>query len=288
MSSESTRLELNIPARIKGWAEDGGATVELLSASHPYEMGAILRVAVRPDQHGRLSLDFAHHRKKSNLRTGGIVLLRRLITSEDATGTIRSFDILLEREKDGTIFVAQDVGVSLMPPPPGTMLVAEALVALKHDMITITSMTDAVINMRPSVEQACIFGKAGVIITGEDKDGEVVEMVLGGEENLTVDEIIYSLEQNIDPEMAKEIRKAKSPWYLVPFFKADVDAERTSKISAQRVNEKFQYGDGETFSWTRSNVVMRAYGDEWLICETAVISDAEDIEAVPVIDLIEM
>lgn len=289
MNSDSTGLELNIPARIKGWLEDGGATVEILSASPPYDIGALLKVSLRRDSSGRLALDFAHHRKKSALRTGGVVLLRRLITADDASATIRSFDILLEREKDGTIFVAQDVGVCLMPPPPGTMLVSEALVALKHDMLTITSMTDAVTRMRPAVEQACVFGKGGIIITGEDKDGGVMELVLGGEEVLSVDDIIYSLEQNIDPELATIIRKAKTPWYLVPFFRADVDAERTSRISAQRASNKLHYGDGveEDFSWTRSNVVMRAYGDEWVICETAVISDAEDTEAVPLIDLVE-
>lgn len=293
MNSE-TDVEMNIPARIKGWAPEGGAHVELLSRVGVHDIGTPVTVTLRPNPKGHV-YDFDYHKKKSALRTGGLVLLRRLKLGDDGTATIKALDVLLENDKGGTSYVVQGAAISLLPPPPTakSAMVEEAVVAMVKDGITISSVKDGAKRIRQGLEQAAVFGKPGVILTGELKSGDVAEMVLGGESDLTVDDIIYSLEHGTDSELMADVRSSKSKWHLVPFFKADVDPEKT-KISAQRMNlspddgKTMGYGDGEVYGWTRSNCVLRAYGTEWIIIDTAVISDTEDTEAGLLIDIIEM
>jgi hypothetical protein len=293
MNSESD-IEVNVPARVKGWAPEGGASLEFLSRVGIHDIGTIMTVTLRPNPRGSV-FDFDYHKKKSALRTGGIVLLRRLRLGDEGTATIRSLDVLMENDKYGTPYVVQGAAVSLLPPPnPGRSdMVEEAVIAMVKDGIRISSIKDGVKRIRTGLEQAAVFGKPGIILTGELKDGEVAEIVIGGEPDLTIDDIIHSLEYGIDKEIMTDVRTAKSRWHLVPFFKADVDPDKT-KISAQRKNftpadgESVGYGDGEVYGWTRSNCVLKAYGTEWIVIDTAVISDTEDTEAGLLIDIIEM
>jgi hypothetical protein len=287
-------IEMNVPARVKGWAPEGGAHVELLSRVGVHDIGTVVTVSLRPNPKGHV-YDFDYHRKKSALRTGGLVLLRKFKLADDGTGTIKSIDVLLENDRGGTPYVVQGAAISLLPPPPSakTAMVEEAVVAMIGDGITISSVKDGAKRIRQGLEQAAVFGKPGVILTGELKSGDVAEMVLGGEPDLTVDDIIYSLEHGTDSELMANVRSSKAKWYLIPFFKADVDPDKT-KISAQRLNfspddgETVGYGDGEVYGWTRSNCVLRAYGTEWIVIDTAVVSDTEDTEAGLLIDIIEM
>ncbi|NTF17556.1 hypothetical protein G6L37_04035 [Agrobacterium rubi] len=285
MNSESG-IELNAPARIKGWISGGGATVELLARCENNDVGTVLAVTLRPNPRGNV-YDFDYHRKKSALRTGGIVLLRRLVIEGEAAATIKSMDVLMENDKVGPAYVVQGAAVSLLPPPPGSKsaYVEQAIVAMPSERIEIRSIQDGAKRIRSGLEQAAIFGKPGLILTGELKNGNVAESLLGSEIDLTIDEVISSLLHNTDAELVAEVKSAKIKWHLVPFFRADVDPEMT-KISAQRLNLDYGNGDDE-FGWTRSNVVMRAYGTEWIIIDTAVISDTEDNEAGLLIDIVE-
>lgn len=288
MNSESgSSIELNAPARIKGWVAGGGATVELLAKCGGFEMGSILPVSLRPNPRGNV-YDFDYHRKKSALRTGGIVLLRRVRSDQDGAGiSIRSLDVLMESDKVGPAYVVQGAAVSLLPPPPGSKsaYVEQAIIAMLDERIEIKSIKDGAKRIRNGIEQAAVFGKPGVILTGELKNGSVAESVLGAEVELSIDEVISSLERNVDADLVSDVKSSKSKWHLVPFFRADVDPDMT-KISAQRMNINYGNGDDE-FGWTRSNVVLRAYGSEWIIIDTAVISDTEDTEADLLIDIIE-
>lgn len=288
MNSDSgTTIELNAPARVKGWVAGGGATVELLARCGGFELGAVLNVTLRPNPRGSV-FDFDYHRKRSALRTGGIVLLRRMRSGDDGTATIRSLDVLMENDKGGPAFVIQGAAVSLLPPPPGSKsaLVEQAVIAMPDEGIRITSVKDGVKRIREGLEQAAVFGKPGLVLTGELGNGNVVESVLGVDVDLSVDEVISSLEHNTDPETMAAVRSSKTKWHLVPIFRADVDPDKT-KISAQRLNLDYGNGDDE-FGWTRSNAVLRAYGTEWIIIDTAVISDTEDTEAGLLIDILDM
>lgn len=288
MSSESgSIIELNAPARIKGWVPGGGATVEILARCGGLEIGTIVSVSLRPNPRGNV-YDFDYHRKKSALRTGGIVLLRRIRTDAENGGiSIRSLDVLMESDKVGPAYVVQGAAVSLLPPPPGSKsaYVEQAIIAMLDERIEIRSIKDGINRIRGGIEQAAVFGKPGLVLTGELENGNVAESVLGAEVELTVDEILNSLGHNLDAELVSEVKASKSKWHLVPFFRADVDPDMT-KISAQRLNIDYGNGDDE-FGWTRSNVVLRAYGSEWIIIDTAVISDTEDTEANLLIDIIE-
>lgn len=287
MNSESgSSLELNAPARIKGWVPGGGATVELLAKCGMIEMGTLIPVTLRPNPRGSV-YDFDYHRKKSALRTGGIVLLRRIRIEDNGGISIKSLDVLMESDKVGPAYVVQGAAVSLLPPPPGSKsaYVEQAIIAMLDERIEIKSVKDGAARIRNGLEQAAVFGKPGLILTGELKNGNVAESVLGAEVELSIDEVISSLEHNVDPELAAEVKSSKHKWHLVPFFRADVDPDMT-KISAQRLNIDYGNGDDE-FGWTRSNVVLRAYGTEWIIIDTAVISDTEDTDADLLIDIIE-
>ena len=287
MNSESgSSLELNAPARIKGWVPGGGATVELLAKCGMIEMGTLIPVTLRPNPRGSV-YDFDYHRKKSALRTGGIVLLRRIRIEDNGGISIKSLDVLMESDKVGPAYVVQGAAVSLLPPPPGSKsaYVEQAIIAMLDERIEIKSVKDGAVRIRNGLEQAAVFGKPGLILTGELKNGNVAESVLGAEVELSIDEVISSLEHNVDPELAAEVKSSKYKWHLVPFFRADVDPDMT-KISAQRLNIDYGNGDDE-FGWTRSNVVLRAYGTEWIIIDTAVICDTEDTDADLLIDIIE-
>lgn len=276
-------LEMNVPARIKHWAPDGGAQVELMTRFGRHDIGTLVTVTLRPNPKVIHPIDFEYHKKKSHLRTGGVVLLRKLAMSGEATATVKSIDILTER--DATCYVVQGAAVCILPPAPGTRIVSETIVAMIGEGISIASIKDGVARIKTGLETAAVFGKPGLVLTGEDKSGEVIEMVLGADQKLSVDDIILSLQQNTSAEITEAVKKGKGKWRLVPFFRADVDPEMT-KISAQRLN--FDYGDGEEiFSWTRSNCVLRAYGEEWIILDAVVTSDVEDTEAGLLLDIIE-
>jgi hypothetical protein len=277
-------LEMNVPARVKHWSPDGGAQVELMTRFGSLNIGSIVNVSLRPNPRGSV-FDFAYYKKAAGLRTGGIVLLRKLKASGVAEVTAKSIDVLVPR--NASCYVVQGAAVCILPPPltSNTKMASEVIVAMIEEGIAISSIKDGAARIRSGLEQAAVFGKPGLVLTGEDKSGEVVEMVLGAELELTIDDIIYSFEQNTSPDVIATMKKSREKWRLVPFFRADVDPDM-SKVSAQRLN--FDYtGDDDIFSWTRSNCVLRAYGDEWIVVDTAVVSDIEDTEAGLIIDIIE-
>ena len=276
--------EMNIPCRLVGWASEGAGRVELLSQCGDYDIGSVMTVTVRPNPKAK-TFDFDYFRKNLGLRAGGIVLLRRLRIEDDSHASIREMDVLLARDTFGPAFVVQNAAVSILPPPPNTRLVDRALVAMPDEGLRIRTLKEGAAQSEAGLKQAATFGLPGLVLTGEDADGEVIEIILGGEEGVSIADVLYSLEKGLDGEIASLVKTAYPKWHLVPFFMAKVDPDLNSKVSAQRAN--LDYGDGEIFSWTRSNCVLRAFGDAWLLADASIIHDGSDREALPLLDLLD-
>lgn len=289
MSTRDETVRLNVPARVKGWIDDvGGVTVELLSRFGHLDIGATLKVTMRRRETDRnLAPDFKFHRKKNNLRVGGVVFLRRLQLEAEGEATVIEAEVLLERAEDGPPFIHQGAHVYLYPPSkPGSMMLSDILVAMTRDKITFTKSDDAIEKLPTALEQAAAFGTPGVILVGLGTDGKEfwsVEDTIGGEEAFPIEAYVRATARKIAEEALPAIRKTKEPWHLVPFFKAGVDEDmnRAGKIAAQRDKLKSKYeidvgGGIMQKRWTPSNVVMRPNLQTWLVCEAAFIDESAD------------
>lgn len=298
MSHQDEILRMNVPAKVKRWLDDeGGVTVELLSKFGDHDIGTVLDVTVRRRETDRnLAADFKFHRKKNNLRLGGVVFLRRLQIEEEGKATVIEAEVLLERDEDGPHFIFQNAHVYLYPPSKaGSMYVSELLVAMTGDAIAFTNKEDALAKLPTALQQASAFGTPGVILVGLGTDGKEywsVEDTIGGDETFPVEAFLRAAAAKIDEEALPAIRKTKERWYLVPFFKASVDDDmnRRGKISAQRDKLKTKYevdlGDGVVQKrWTPSNVVLRPNLETWLVCEAAFIDETADNEPKEMYDI---
>jgi hypothetical protein len=299
MSTNDEVLRLNVPGKVKRWLEeDGGVTVELLSKFGDLDIGAVLDVTIRRRETDRnLAADFRFHRKKNNLRIGGVVFLRRLQIEEDGKATVIEAEVLLEREDDGPHFIFQNAHVYLYPPSKqGSMYVSEILVAMTSETISFTKRDDALARLPTALQQAAAFGLPGLMLVGLGTDGKEfwsVEDTIGGDEDFPIEAFMRAAAKKIDEEALPAIRKTKEAWHLVPFFKATVDEDmnRRGKISAQRDKLKSKYeidiGDGTLQKrWTPSNVVMRPNLETWLVCEAAFIDETADNEPKEMYDVL--
>lgn len=289
MSTSDEIVRLNVPAKVRKWLDDGGATVELLSRFGALDIGTVLDVTMRRRETDRnLAADFQFHRKKNNLRVGGVVFLRRLQLEEDGKATVIEAEVLLERAEDGPHFIFQDAHVYLYPPSKkGSMYVSEVLVAMTAERIRFTRKDDALARLPTALQEAAAFGVPGVMLVGLGSDGKQfwsVEDTIGGDDaEFPIEAFVRAAAAKIDEEAVPAIRKTKEPWYLVPFFKAPVDEDmnRAGKIAAQRDKLKAKYeidvGDGLLQKrWTPSNVVMRPNLEGWLVCEAAFVDESAD------------
>lgn len=274
----------NIPVRVVGWDDGGGAKVEVLSNVPPFVLGTSMRASLRPVPIGRPPVDFTFL-KKQGLRTGGIVLLRKAADEGDGVVSAKSVETLLRRESDGLAYVLHGAAVSILPPPPGTAMVNETLVAMLHETVKAKAPTSDLASMKHSLTQACLFGRAGVIFTGEDSDGEALEVVVGGDASRTADELIEEFVLKCPTDIMRMARTSKKSWYLVPFFRGEVDPDRSSRFSAQKVN--FDYGTPEEPLWTKTNGVMRSFSESWLVSDGTPIVDKPGLQTSILLDLIE-
>jgi hypothetical protein len=300
MSTSDEVLRMNVPAKVKRWLDEetGGVTVELLSKFGDLDIGTVLDVTVRRRETDRnLAADFQFHRKKNNLRLGGVVFLRRLQIEAEGKATVIEAEVLLEREDDGPPFIFQNAHVYLYPPSmEKSMYVSELLVAMTSETISFTKKDDALTRLPTALQQAAAFGIPGVMLVGLATDGKEfwsVEDTIGGDEAFPIEAFLRAAAMKIDEEALPAIRKTKEAWHLVPFFKAlvDEDMNRRGKISAQRDKLKAKYevdvgGGAIQKRWTPSNVVMRPNLETWLVCEAAFIDETADNEPKEMYDIL--
>lgn len=266
--SEAKHIGTNVPATLVGWEKEGRAKVELLADAEGFHIGSLISVGVRADK-GRTPPDFSVLNKQG-LRVGGIVLLRRLRAGEDGELTARAVEILVMRESDGAPFVIQNAAASIRPAPEGTAMVKEALVVMLSDAIAVRTLSEGVSKVGAILDQPGILGNPGLAYFGRTKDGEPIEVLIGGDGPATSSELMSRLLRECPKDVIKDSRTSgttRAPWKLAPFFRAPIDPDRSSKLSAQAANH--DYGSDEKPRWTTGNVVLRTIGDRWNVSDAS-------------------
>lgn len=261
----------NVVARFIGLDAEGRGKVEILADVLGLKLGEELVATVRPGPYGAKPLDY-NGLRKFGLRKGGLVLMRKAKQEEDGTLSSKTVEIVIASNADGYPALLHDAAVCILPPPEEeSMLVSECLVALAASSISIKSVNSGLVQLHAAIEQACLFGKAGIILTGEDAEGDVSELIVGGLVKTTPDALVTDFIKQCPKAVIQDVKDSKKPWKMTAFFRGDVDPERTSKISAQRNN--YDYGNGVELSWTKANIVLRAIPGKWLVCDATPTYD---------------
>lgn len=274
----------NIPARLVGWEQEGGARVELLADTGTLTLGSVAKASLRPTALGRPGVDFDFLRKKG-LRTGGIVLLRRVSDEGDGSLSAKSVETVVNRESDGLAYVLHDAAACILPPAAGTSMVAECMIAMAGDAVATRSPAEGIARMTTALDQACQFGIGGLAFTGEGRDGSVLEVVVGGDTARSSGELAEEFIARCPRDVLQEARKSKGSWYLVPFFRAEFDPDRSSRMSAQYAN--LDYGTPDEPLWTGTNAVLRAFADSWLVGDASVVAEVPGQSAMILLDLLD-
>lgn len=284
MSKSAASLP-NVIARVSRWEPDGAAKVEVLADAPGVREGQVYVARVRIVPIGIQPSDFSVL-KKYGLRLGGIVLMRKAEVTEDGILLVRSVETIVARETDNFPVLLNDAAVCILPPKQGTKMVDRAIVVIGMDK---SKTRDPVADFKRSqmgeLDKACQFGVAGIVLTGEDDEGEVYETMIGGDKPRTAEELIALFEETVPSAMIDEAGYARSAWRVAPYFHIEIDPDRSSKLSAQRLN--IDYGEGDELSWTRSNVVLRALGNSWLLCDASAGDDVIRQEAGLLLDVFE-
>lgn len=269
--------EPSVPARVLGWEDDGRARVALLAPAHDRQIGSVLVVGPRPDAKGRRPIDFAGLNKQG-LRIGGIVLLRRLKLSSEGS-TARAIEALIMRESTGAPFVVQRCAACILPPPDGTAVVGEALIAMLENDIAVRTLSEGVVRLPDVLDQPSVFGFPGVLFHGYARNGEPMETMVGADRRTSVSELVARVLREVPKETIKESRTSgtnREQWRMTPLFRIPIDPDRSSKLSAQAAN--FAYGSFDAPRWTLGGAVLRSAGDTWLLADA---SPCEEVGVVP-------
>lgn len=274
----------NLPVRVLGWDGDAGAKVELLEDVAGFRAGSVLRASVRTVSLGRQPNDFSHL-KKAGLRTGGFVLMRKVAHESDGSISARSIETLLDRETDGLASVLHGAAVCIMPSPAGTAMVNECLVALANDAAMITSVEEALAKVASATELACTFGRAGMMLTGTDGAGDAVEVMVGTDRRTSAADLAERFLKECPTGALSAAEVSPHAWWLVPIFRAEVDIDRSSKLSAQRANH--DYGSPEQPLWSVTNAFMRTFAQDWLLADASPVAEGPSPVTGVLIDLIE-
>jgi hypothetical protein len=265
----------NAPATVVGWAKDGGARVEFLSSTPHVPLGSTLTVHVRPDPRSKFPIDFSYLQKQG-LRTGGVVLLRRLLKA-DGEWTVRYVEPVVNREAHGRIFVMQGAGACILPAPAGKMVVDHCLVAPFRDSFPVRTLSEGMAKVSTALDQPCLFGEPGLLFTGRMRDGSLAEFSIGGEGPAKPMDLLSRLVAECPKDIIEEARTTgtkRTPWRLVPFFKAPIPPERKSRMSAIATNHP--YGSLERPQWTTANVVMAVYDGRWHAADATPTDDTAE------------
>jgi hypothetical protein len=267
-------IEPDVPATIRGWESEGRAKVELLARTEELTLGQIVTVGIRPDGKGRKASDFSFHNKQG-LRLGGIVVMRKLRLEEGAA-TCRSVEPITMRDNDGATFVMQEAAVCILPPPPGTAMVKEALVAMLGEAMPARSLSEGVSKILPQLDAPAVFGNPGLAYFGRLKSGDPVDVLVGAEPGTTLspNELVSRMLTGCPKDIIKDSRTSgtsRQAWTVCPIFRVPVDPDRSSKLSAQAIN--LSYGTAEDASWTRGIVILRTVANRWHLCDASPIED---------------
>jgi hypothetical protein len=283
--SNSVALLPNVIARVIKWDADGSAKVEILADAPGVSEGQVFLAKIRTVAFGFQPGDFLSL-KKYGLRIGGIVLLRKVDVAEDGVLLARSVETIVARETDSFAVLLNDAAVCILPPKEGTKMVDRAIIVIGlNNSETNDPIGDFKKNQLGDLEKASQFGNVGIVLTGEDADGEVCETMIGGDKQRSASEILALFEETVPSAMIDEASYSNGPWRIAPYFEISIDPDRSSKLSAQRLN--IAYGEGDELSWTRSNVVLRALGHSWLLCDASAGEDVIKQEAGLLLDVFE-
>ena len=132
------------------------------------------------------------------------------------------------------------------------------------------SLSEGLSKVLPNLEQPGIFGLPGLAFVGRTRAGEPVEVIVGGDRPMQANDLIARVLRECPKDIIKESRTSgttRKPWCLIPFFRAPVDPDRSSKMSAQAAN--LAYGTAGEPRWTTGHVVLRAIFDKWHICDAS-------------------
>lgn len=274
----STDRFFNFAVLIIGWSGDVDAKVESLVDLPDFGIAKgqqfVASLREDPKKLDKYQITFKTHRDKNALRVGGIVLLRKALTESQELVTAQAADVLLEAPKYGQTYMFPRSAVSVLPPPPGSMVVDEAYIASLNDAVAVKKpLRDVLSDFHIKLEFISTFGQAGLILTGEDADGEVAEYLVFSKPELDLKDLEKSLEVAISRDLEKAIIKSKKPWFLVPIFKApiDFDPARRGKLSALRSN--IDYGADVDLNWTPCHCVMKSPGDAWYVNDVTPVED---------------
>jgi hypothetical protein len=279
MVQDKPTQTFNIPAKILGWFEEVGARVEVLVPIPELRVraGQIFHTKLRydPKKLDKNQISFKFYYNNLGLRVGGIVLLKKVILEEADLITAKELDVLFETPRYGSVALTPNAAAFIMPPPTeNTEVVEDGLIAILDDAEQIKgSIPKAVDAVQTALELASRYGKPGIIVTGETENGEAAEYQVGGTGELSVEQIMASIAPSISAEDSKWITKSKKPWFLVPFFRANVDPDRAGRFSAQRKNIK--YGEDVEPLWTPCSCLLRNPGEEWFINDTTPLRDGD-------------
>ena len=275
----------NLVVRLRSFEADGTAKVELMTPIGDLPIGDVLLAHVKKVSMGVQPGDFSVL-KKYGLRPGGIVSLRKAEMVEN-TIEAKSIDTIIANDRGSFPTILNDAAVCILAPKPGTMVVDKAYVAIGLEKsATFDPVKTLQGSLKADLERACQFGAGGVIITGEDSDGEVIESMIGGDQVRSADEVIALFEEEVPSEVldAMDDDPTKA-WHIVPFFAIEIDPDRSSKLSAQRLN--IEYGDGDEISWTRSQVVLRVLYNSWALADASSGKDVVKQTAGLLLDVID-
>lgn len=267
--------EPDMPATIRGWESEGRAKTEILAAAEGFSLGETVTVGIRPDARGKKASDFSYHNKQG-LRLGGMVLMRKLRTDEGVT-TCRSVEPIIMRESEGAPFVLQDAAVCILPPPPGTAMVKECLVAMLGDSLPARSLSEGVARILPQLEAPGVFGPPGLAYSGTLKSGDAVDVLVGCDPQVRLEpkDLVSAMLSECPKDIIKDSRTSgtsRPAWTVFPLFRVPVDPDRSSKLSAQAAN--FDYGTPSDPRWTRGVVILRTIANAWHICDASPAEDS--------------
>lgn len=283
--SKSFVARPNILGRVVGWAEDGATRIEVLADAQGVMRGEVYLAKVRFTPFQVKPTNFLTL-KKYGLRVGGIVLVRGAKVMGDATLEVRNVETIVARETNNFPVLLDDAAVCILPPKEGTKMVdrARVIIGLKQSK-TKDPISDVRLNQMITLEKACIFGWAGIVLAGEDDEGDIFETMIGGDQKREVEEVLKLFEETVPAVMVDKAIHSKYTWRVAPFFQIDIAPDRSSRLSAQRLN--IDYGEGDELSWTYSNVVIRASGTQWLLCDASSGDDVVQQKAGLLLDVFE-
>jgi hypothetical protein len=283
----ATPSTFNAVAQLVHWGHDGVVRLKLLTDVPGAAFGEEILSKVQENQKRMYLLDFDYRRRKDRLRTGGTVLLRKVVKGEDGVFVCREVEVMCPSTKEGPCVVNRAAAVYLHQPAGTTLIPNHATVATLRAAAPVRSIEEAREKAVKLIEEVKLFGEPSLVITGLEPDGSAIELpVRLSEGDRSPDAIRRAVSEWVDPESAGMMKKVKKPWIMVPMFRIDLDPEneRRSKMSAQRAN--LEYGTDDEPFWTRSNVVLRGKFDDWFVADTSPIMVPRDNTPKLLLDLL--